>query len=289
MNPNVSGETSAVTDTVTVATETSSPAFVDEGGKYVTFRTGNEYYGLKIQYVNEIIVLQEITEIPESEDYIKGLINLRGKIIPVIDVRLRFRKEPIEYNDRTCIIVINSETTVVGLIVEQIAEVVEIGPKDITPSPAIGNVEMAQNKYVYAIGKVGNAVKLLLDPEKLIKYTEIPAPPTSLDELDKKEIEKADNDELKDVVGNENIETESIETVNIGAENGDTANKEVEDLEAENVTEEKAESLENTGTADNTEVVEETAASEGTEAVMTEDDSSATPKKKGSSKKKKAE
>ena len=94
--------------------------------KYVTFKSGNEYFGLKIEYVNEIIVFQEITEIPESEDYIKGLINLRGKIIPVIDVRIRFKQEPFEYNDRTCIIVINFRDTVVGLIVEKIAEVVEI-------------------------------------------------------------------------------------------------------------------------------------------------------------------
>ena len=62
--------------------------------KYVTFMSGNEYFGLKIEYVNEIIVLQEITAIPETEDYIKGLINLRGKIIPVIDVRIRFKQEP---------------------------------------------------------------------------------------------------------------------------------------------------------------------------------------------------
>ena len=99
--------------------------------KYVTFKSGNEYFGLKIQYVNEIIVFQEITQIPESEDYIKGLINLRGKIIPVIDVRVRFRQEPIEYNDRTCIIVINVKDTVVGLIVEKIAEVVEIKNENI--------------------------------------------------------------------------------------------------------------------------------------------------------------
>ena len=71
-------------------------------GKYMTFKSGNEYFGLKIQYVNEIIGFQEITVIPETEDYIKGLINLRGKIIPVIDVRLRFKQPPFEYNDRTC-------------------------------------------------------------------------------------------------------------------------------------------------------------------------------------------
>ena len=85
----------------------SEEAVVDQQkDKYVTFQSGHEFFGIKIQYVNEIIVFQEITEIPESEDYIKGLINLRGKIIPVIDVRLRFKQEPIEYNDRTCIIVL---------------------------------------------------------------------------------------------------------------------------------------------------------------------------------------
>lgn len=136
--------------------------------KYVTFRSGNEYFGLKIQYVNEIIVMQEITEIPESEDYIRGLINLRGKIIPVIDVRIRFGHEPFEYNDRTCIIVINVKSTLVGLIVEQIAEVVEIGEDNILPAPKIGHSEKSQNQYVYAVGKVGDKVKLLLDPDKLI-------------------------------------------------------------------------------------------------------------------------
>lgn len=137
-------------------------------GKYVTFKSGNEYYGLKIQYVNEIIVFQDITAIPESEDYIKGLINLRGKIIPVIDVRLRFKKEPFEYDDRTCIIVINVKSTVVGLIVEKIAEVVEIKEENILPTPSIGKAERSQNRYVYAIGKVGDDVKLLIDPDKLI-------------------------------------------------------------------------------------------------------------------------
>ena len=136
--------------------------------KYVTFMSGHEYFGLKIEHVNEIIVLQEITAIPESEDYIKGLINLRGKIIPVIDVRLRFKQQPIEYTDRTCIIVINVQSTVVGLIVEKIAEVVEIPEENLLPSPSIGHNDKTKDRYVYAIGKVGDSVKLLLDPDKLI-------------------------------------------------------------------------------------------------------------------------
>ena len=137
-------------------------------GKYMTFKSGNEYFGLKIQYVNEIIQFQAITAIPETEDYIKGLINLRGKVSPVIDVRLRFKQQPFEYNDRTCIIVINVKSTVVGLIVEKIAEVVEIKDENILPPPSIGRMDRAQQKYVYGIGKVGDSVKLLLDPDKLL-------------------------------------------------------------------------------------------------------------------------
>ncbi len=137
-------------------------------GKYMTFKSGNEYFGLKIQYVSEIIQFQAITAIPETADYIKGLINLRGKIIPVIDISLRFKQEPVEYNDRTCIIVINVQNTLVGLIIEKIAEVVEIREENILPPPSIGKSDKVQNKYVYGIGKVGDSVKLLLDPEKLL-------------------------------------------------------------------------------------------------------------------------
>ena len=137
-------------------------------GKYMTFKSGNEYFGLEIRYVNTIIQLQSVTKIPETEDYIKGLINLRGKVIPVIDVRLRFKQPELDYNDRTCIIVINVKSMMVGLIVEQIAEVVEIADDNILPPPTIGRGDKGHNKYVYGIGKVGDTVKLLLDPDKLL-------------------------------------------------------------------------------------------------------------------------
>ncbi len=137
-------------------------------GKYVTFKSGNEYFAIKIEYVNEIIVYQEITTIPESVDFLKGLINLRGKIIPVIDVRLRFKQPEIPYTDRTCIIIVSYNSSVVGLIVEKIAEVVELVDENIIPSPSFGKADKSQNKYVYAIGKVGEDVKLLLDPDKLL-------------------------------------------------------------------------------------------------------------------------
>lgn len=138
-------------------------------GKYMTFKSGSEYFGLGIQYVQQIIQYQAVTKIPETEEYIKGLINLRGRIIPVVDVSVRFGQGGCEYNDKTCILVINVKSTTVGLIVEQIAEVVEIQEENILPPPTIGRADKAHhNKYVYGIGKVGNSVKLLLDPEKLL-------------------------------------------------------------------------------------------------------------------------
>jgi purine-binding chemotaxis protein CheW len=157
--------------------------------KYVTFMSGKECFGLKIEYVNEIIVLQEITKVPESEEYVKGLINLRGKIIPVIDVRLRFHQEPIEYNDRTCIIVVNVQSTMVGLIVEKITEVVEITDDNLLPAPVLNHDDQSHERYVYAIGKVGDSVKLLLDPEKLINDEEL----GTLEKMSK-EKEKEDED-----------------------------------------------------------------------------------------------
>ncbi|MCR5776043.1 MAG: chemotaxis protein CheW [Lachnospiraceae bacterium] len=142
--------------------------------QFMTFKSGTEYYGIELKYVNEIMGIQPITEIPEVEDYIKGLINLRGKIVPVIDVRTRFKQEPFEYNDRTCIIIVDVKNTVIGLIVETIADVVTIKDDDIDPPPAMGSGKV-RNKYVYGLGKIGDSVKLLLNPEKLIKDEDLVA------------------------------------------------------------------------------------------------------------------
>lgn len=144
-------------------------------GKYMTFKAGNEYYGLKIQYVSEIIQFQTVTMVPETEDYIKGLINLRGKIIPVIDVLLRFGQDSFEYNERTCIIVLIVNGMTVGLIVESIADVVEIKENNILPPPTIGRGDKLRGKYIYGIGKVGDTVKLLLDPDKLLNDIDLSA------------------------------------------------------------------------------------------------------------------
>lgn len=139
--------------------------------KYLTFIIGNECYGIEIRYVTEIVGLQAITEIPEQKDYIKGIINLRGKIIPVIDVRIRFKKEPKEYNDRTCVIVVDIKELSIGLIVDSVAEVLNIPEKDIVDPPQV-NKETG-NRYIKKIGKVQNNVKLLLDCEKLLSESEL--------------------------------------------------------------------------------------------------------------------
>lgn len=136
-------------------------------GKYMTFQVGSDVYGIELQYVNEIIQMQPVTPIPEVEHFIKGLINLRGKIIPVIDVADRFEKDKFVYNDRTCIIVIEVKSVEVGLIIENIAEVVSIEANNILPPPII-NHNGGQNKYVRGIGKEGEGVILLLDPVKLL-------------------------------------------------------------------------------------------------------------------------
>lgn len=114
----------------------------------MTFKCADEIYGISIKYVNEIIGLSQITKIPETQDYLIGLINLRGKIIPVIDVRIRFGKEPLEYNDRTCVIVIDVKSTVIGLIVDGIDEVVAFAEKEITPPPSVSDLEKQAKKYV---------------------------------------------------------------------------------------------------------------------------------------------
>lgn len=134
-------------------------------GKYLTFAVEKENYGIEICFVTEIIGIQAITQVPELPDYVKGFINLRGKIIPVIDLRLRFIKPPADYSDRTCIIVIEICEISVGLIVDTVADVVSIADDCIVPSPdrKIGFT----NKYIKGVGKVHDEVKLLIDCDKL--------------------------------------------------------------------------------------------------------------------------
>lgn len=135
-------------------------------GRFLTFSLGKEEYGIEIRYVTEIIDIQQIVEIPNLPDYIKGVINLRGKIIPVMDMRLRFKKKEKAYTDRTCIIIIDIEDLCIGLIVDSVSEVLSIREADIAPPPELDSNRTS--KYIKAMGKVANTVKLILDCDKLL-------------------------------------------------------------------------------------------------------------------------
>jgi purine-binding chemotaxis protein CheW len=140
-------------------------------GKYLTFVLGNESYGIGIEHVTEIIGLLPVTEVPELPHFIKGIMNLRGRIIPVMDMRLRFKKEFVDYDERTCIIVVEIEENAVGLIVDRVSEVTNIPETDIVDQPVLSSG--ISNRYIKSIGKVGSEVKLLLDCEKLLTHHEV--------------------------------------------------------------------------------------------------------------------
>lgn len=135
-------------------------------GKYLTFVLADEGYGLEIRYVTEIIGIQAVTNVPDMPTYVKGVVNLRGKVIPIIDVRLRFNLPEREYDDRTCIIVVDVEGRLVGLVVDMVSEVVDIPIKDIEPPPAAGG---DKSRYLKGMGKLDQKVKILLDIEQLLQ------------------------------------------------------------------------------------------------------------------------
>lgn len=139
-------------------------------GKYLIFSMGNELYGMEIRHITEIIGIQPITEVPEMPEYVKGVTNLRGKIIPVMDARLRFKKAVREYDGRTCIIVLDTNDISIGLIVDSVAEVLTMQDEDIAPPPEINK---SGHKYIKGIGKAGGSVKLLLDCKKLLTDDEL--------------------------------------------------------------------------------------------------------------------
>lgn len=141
-------------------------AVTTQENRYLSFTIGADYYGIEIKHVTEIIGIQEITHVPGLPEYVKGIINLRGVIIPVIDVRLRFKKEPVPYNDRTCIIIVEINDMTLGLIVDTVAEVLTIPDTDIVEPPQINT--SYHNRYIKGIGKVGDDVKLLIDSYKLL-------------------------------------------------------------------------------------------------------------------------
>jgi purine-binding chemotaxis protein CheW len=147
----------------------------DREGKYLTFSLEREEYGIGILKVKEITGMMLITPVPQTPDYVKGVINLRGKVIPVIDLRLRFGMDSIEYTDRTCIIVVeiktNSGRIHTGIVVDSVSEVLNFKSSDIEDTPTFGT--KLSTDYILGMAKMGGGVKILLDIDRVLSGEEI--------------------------------------------------------------------------------------------------------------------
>ena len=140
------------------------------GGKYLTFSLADEHYGIGILKIKEIIGMMPITKVPQTPAFVKGVINLRGKVIPVIDLRLRFGMESIEYADRTCIVVVEIEGSsgniLIGNVVDSVSEVLNIKEEDIEDAPTFGT--KLNTESILGIAKMEGGVKILLDIDHVL-------------------------------------------------------------------------------------------------------------------------
>jgi purine-binding chemotaxis protein CheW len=146
--------------------------YVDSrAGKYLTFFLDNEEYGVEILKVQEIIGQMPITPVPLTSKYIRGVINLRGKIHPIMDLKVKFGMDETQMTDETCIIVIKTSTLMMGILVDKVSEVVNISSDDIEDTPSFG--ADVNPEYLLGVGKAGGRVRLLLDIEKILTSADI--------------------------------------------------------------------------------------------------------------------
>jgi len=149
----------------------------DLAGKYLTFQLGHEVYGLEILKVQEIIGMMNVTSVPRTPSFVRGVINLRGKVIPVIDLRTKFQMETKEDTERTCIIVVqvasSGQTVTMGIIVDEVSEVLDIRAEQIEPAPTFGAA--VDTDFILAMGKIGQKVVMLLDADKVLTTGELGA------------------------------------------------------------------------------------------------------------------
>ncbi len=141
--------------------------------KYLTFTLGEEEYGLDILMVKEIIGMLDITRVPRLPDFVLGVINLRGKIIPVVDLRRKFGLEPQEDTKETCIIVVDLGRTLMGMRVDRVSEVLDLAPEDIEDTPSFG--AEVQTDFITGMGKAGERVIMLLDISRVLTGEELEA------------------------------------------------------------------------------------------------------------------
>ena len=138
-----------------------------QADKYLLFYLGKEEYGINIAQVTAIEELPKITTIPDMPGFVRGVINLRGKVIPAVDLRLRFGLEEREYDNRTCIVIVKVEENTIGFIVDTVSEVHDISKSEIGPPPSFRNTS-GQNQYIAGLAKQGEEVKIILDVQKII-------------------------------------------------------------------------------------------------------------------------
>ena len=145
-------------------------AMADKEGKYLTFSLADEEYGIGILKVKEIIGMMPITTVPQTPEFVKGVLNLRGKVIPVIDLRLRFGMEAMDYGDRTCIIVVEIEGArdqiMIGVVVDSVSEVLNIKAQEIEDTPAFGT--RLNTGFILGMAKIGGGIKILLDIDRIL-------------------------------------------------------------------------------------------------------------------------
>ena len=145
-------------------------ASIKKESKYLTFVLAKEEYGLEILKVREIISVMDITSVPQTPDFIKGVINLRGKVIPVVDLRLKFGIPEAEYTKETCTIVMDVQGLLMGIVVDTVSEVLDIMKDDIEPPPTFGS--RIKTDFILGMGKIKGKVKILLDIDKILSSEE---------------------------------------------------------------------------------------------------------------------
>jgi purine-binding chemotaxis protein CheW len=157
--------------------DTAAPVRADvRAGKYLTFQLANEEFGIRVLKVREIMGVQEITAVPQTPAHVKGVINLRGKVIPVIDLRLKFGLPAVEYTQRTCIIVTQvageqSSTISMGIVVDGVSEVLNLAGQEIEDTPDFG--EDIGGEYLLGMAKVKGKVKILLDIDRILSAQDL--------------------------------------------------------------------------------------------------------------------
>ena len=153
------------------AAAVAAPETRQRAGKYLTFVLADEEYGLEILRVREIIKMMEITAVPRTPEFVKGVINLRGKVIPVMDLRLKFDMPAVETTDETCVIVVNLGQVDMGIVVDQVQEVLDIVEDDVEDAPSFG--VSVDTDFILGMGKTDDNVTILLDINKVLEEQEV--------------------------------------------------------------------------------------------------------------------